>query len=92
MRKVNLGDEVKDKISGFIGIAVSRSEWLYNCVRIQVQPQGLHEGKPIEVQHYDEDQLEVITPGKCAFVSEEVKPVATGGDRTMRDNRHQVKR
>jgi len=76
---VKLGDLVRDKISGFEGIAHSRTEWLYNCVRVGVAPTKLHEGKLVESAVFDEDQLEVIK----MQVREPVKPrkVVTGGDR-----------
>ena len=36
---INLGDTVKDKISGFTGVVVARTEWLYGCIRLAVQSQ-----------------------------------------------------
>ena len=36
----NLGDEVKDTITGFKGIVVARTEWLNGCARVTVQPQS----------------------------------------------------
>ncbi len=59
-KKIEMGDKVKDLISGFEGIATGRSEWLYGCTRITVTPQDLHEGKPVEAQWFDEEQLEVV--------------------------------
>lgn len=57
---VVLGTKVKDKITGFEGIAVSRTTYLYGCVRVCVEPQGLHDGKPIESQYFDEQRLEDV--------------------------------
>jgi hypothetical protein len=57
---VSLGDKVKDRISGFEGIATCRSEYMFGCVRVGVSPRGTHEGKPVESQWFDEDQLDVI--------------------------------
>lgn len=54
---VRLGDRVKDDISGFEGIAVARSEYLYGCVRVCVEPMALHEGRLIESQWFDEQRL-----------------------------------
>jgi hypothetical protein len=73
---MQLGDVVRDRVSGFQGVAVCRSEWLNGCVRWSVQPQALHEGKPIESQYIDEEQLEVVDAPKLNFVSRR-----TGGDR-----------
>ena len=57
---VNLGDEVKDKVSGFRGIAVSKHLYLQGCARISVQPKIDKEGKLPECQAFDEPQLEII--------------------------------
>jgi hypothetical protein len=56
---IKLGTKVKDSISGFEGIATARIEYLYGCVRVLVEPQGLNQdGKPIEAQYFDEQRLE----------------------------------
>ena len=39
--KFNLGDEVKDKVSGFKGVIVAQTMWLNGCARILVQSQDL---------------------------------------------------
>lgn len=57
---VNLGDKVKDTISGFVGIATGRSEYLYGCVRICVTPAEMKDGKPIDPLWFDEDQLSMV--------------------------------
>jgi hypothetical protein len=58
--KVNLGDKVKDTVSGFIGIAVSRHIYLNGCNRITVQPSSVRNGKLPESQTFDEPQLKVL--------------------------------
>lgn len=55
---ITLGTKVKDRITGFEGIATSRTEFLYGCVRVYVEPESLHDGKPIEGQYFDEQRLE----------------------------------
>ncbi len=59
-QKIILGSKVKDNISGFTGMAVARTEWLFGCARIGVQPQNLYEGNPIDPQWFDELQLEIL--------------------------------
>ena len=54
-----LGDKVKDPLTGFSGVVVGRAEWLYGCVRCAVQGDKLHEGKPIDAIWIDDLQLEV---------------------------------
>lgn len=72
-----LGDNVKDKITGFTGIVTARTEWLYGCIRYIVQPSSLFEGKPIEPVSFDEGQLEVVEAG--VHIDNVEKD--TGGDR-----------
>ena len=57
---IKLGSKVKDQISGFTGIATARTEYLHGCARVVVDPQELHEGKPIDGRYFDEQQLEVV--------------------------------
>ena len=57
---VKLGQTVRDVITGFEGVAIARTEWLYGCIRITVQPRSMHEGKPVESQTFDEAQLAVV--------------------------------
>ena len=58
--KVELGDEVKDKVSGFRGIAVAMHQYLQGCVRISVQPPTDKDGKMADTAAFDEPQIEVI--------------------------------
>jgi hypothetical protein len=70
---VKLGDRVRDKISGFEGIAAARTEYLNGCVRITVEPEGLHDGKPVEAQWFDEQQVDVIEAGAVTIVGRDAK-------------------
>ncbi len=57
---VELGDLVKDSVSGFEGVAVSSHHYMQGCVRFAVQPKIDKEGKLPEQQVFDEPQLELI--------------------------------
>lgn len=57
---IKLGSKVRDKISGFEGIATGRTTWLYGCERICVQPQEISKGKPVDAQWFDVNQLDLI--------------------------------
>lgn len=59
--RFNLGDKVKDHITGLAGIVVSRSESLYGCNRYWLQPQEVKDGKPVDGCWLDEDSLELVT-------------------------------
>lgn len=57
---IQLGSKVKDSLTGFAGIAISRTEHLYGCVHIGVQPETMHEGKLIPSEWFDEQRLDVV--------------------------------
>lgn len=56
----NLGDELKDEITGFVGVCTSRTQWLNACNVYGLQPKELKDGKPQERCHFDEPQLELV--------------------------------
>ncbi len=68
----DLGDSVKDKITGFKGIVTSIHCYLNGCRRIAVQPKELKDGKPIESQIFDEPQLDIVK--KQAVEGDKRKP------------------
>ncbi len=58
---IELGDKVKDLVTGFCGIAVARTEWLYGCNRITIQPDVLDkEGEIYDGIAFDEPQLIIL--------------------------------
>jgi hypothetical protein len=61
---VQLGDKVRDRVTGATGIATGIAEYLYGCRRISVQPVRLDKGKPVEGQWFDEPSLIVLVPAK----------------------------
>ncbi len=77
MQKIQLGITARDTISGFTGVVIAICEWLNGCVRVTIQPRELKDGKPVEMQTFDVEQLEVVD----AHHYREPVPnvVATGG-------------
>ncbi len=73
--EVKLGDVAKDKITGLSGVVVGITHWLNGCTRATVQPQELKDGKPIEAQWFDVQQLE------RSKSSDHVPDKTTGGPR-----------
>lgn len=70
---INLGDKVKDSVTGFKGIAVARTNWLHGCDRITIQPEGVDkDGKLFETFSFDEPQLIIL----------KVKKVKKGSNKT----------
>jgi hypothetical protein len=59
--KIKLGHIVKDRISGFTGVVVARTEWLFGCVRVNVEPMKLDkDDKAVGSRVFDEPQLEIV--------------------------------
>ena len=60
---INLGDKVKDTITDFEGTAVAKIIYLNGCIRYEVKPKGLEDGRTVEAEWIDETQL--IIKGKA---------------------------
>lgn len=73
---VGLGDEVKDKVTGFKGIAVGITIFLQGCRRISVQPPVGKDGILPDQHWFDEPQLDVIKVAKVKTedVTEKKRP------------------
>lgn len=74
MVEIELGQEVRDTITGLKGVAVLRISYLYGCERIGVQPKEVKEGKPAEIVYIDEPQL--VVDGKKKVEPDKSKPPA----------------
>lgn len=71
----NLGDKVKDQITGFAGIVTCRSQWLNGCNTYGLQTEKLKDGEvPQDRQHFDAPQLKLV---KAAAVKS--RKVRAGG-------------
>lgn len=57
---IALGDRAKDKITGFKGIVIGITAWLYNCDRLVIQPEAIKDGKPIDEATFDADQCALV--------------------------------
>jgi hypothetical protein len=58
--KFNLGDELKDLISGFIGVASGRIQWINGCKRYVLDSTKLKDGGLIDPVTVDEQQLVLV--------------------------------
>lgn len=58
---IELGDVVRDTITGFTGVVVAITKWLNNCERVMVQPRELHEGKIQPSEQFDVTQVELVS-------------------------------
>ncbi len=61
---VNLGDKVKDLVSGFEGTAISTHHYLYGCVRVCVVSRVGEDNVFKSGEYFDEPQLEVLERAK----------------------------
>lgn len=66
--QIQLGQKVKDKLTGLEGIVIGITDWLYGCRRITFQPYGHKDGKAFEMLTVDQPQ--------CELVAEEAAPKA----------------
>lgn len=58
---INLGDKVKDIVTGFVGIATARHSYLNGCDRLTIQPSyKVKEGIQPDSQTFDEPQLKIV--------------------------------
>lgn len=63
METIELGKKVKDKVTGFTGIAVTKCEYLNGCIQYEVAAPVDKDGKKTDTIWVDEVQMEVINDG-----------------------------
>lgn len=63
MKRIELGKEVRDIISGCTGIACSHIEYLNGCEQIGIRPRVGADGKFPDAFYADVDNVEVIGDG-----------------------------
>jgi len=82
---VNLGDKVKDPVTGFTGIAISRHFYLNGCDRITVQPKIGKDMKNPGSITFDEPQLQILK--KNAITIKQATKLTGGPDKYMDEGR-----
>jgi hypothetical protein len=75
-RDFTLGAKLRDAVTGFEGVAVSRHEYLNGCVRFTLQGPLDKDGKVPDPVAFDTEQLEEVEPAPLR----ETKPA--GGPRS----------
>lgn len=79
MTTLLLGVKVKDKITGFVGYTVSKTEYLYGCVQYGVEGPVI-DGKTNGVTYLDEDRLTPMARAKRIQPPDEYsRPLARPG-------------
>lgn len=91
---IELGSKVKDKVTGFTGIAIGETRWLHGCLRYTVQPQERDkDGKIKECTSFDEPQLIVLeSPTKTKVNETPLVARKTGGPRPEPARRKDARR
>ena len=81
MADFKLGDRVQDKITGFKGIVIARTEWLHNCNRYYFQPEELDkDGQAVKPREFDEPDLKLLAKDPLKY-KREYGAAMTGGPR-----------
>lgn len=62
-RVPQLGDMVKESVTGLTGVVVCISTSLNGCRQVCVVPRKLEAGKPVDGQWYDDARVKVIEAG-----------------------------
>ena len=58
--EIELGQTVKDKVTGFQGVVTGKAEYLYGCTTIGVTPKVGKDGKTAEAEWFDEPSLNIV--------------------------------
>lgn len=78
---ITLGSIVKDTLTGFKGMATGKTQWLFGCTRIAIEPTSCKDGKPIEMQWFDEQRIQVIKEGKPTPTKDATESTSGGPQR-----------
>jgi hypothetical protein len=82
------GNKVRDTISGVEGIVLGRFEYMYGCVRCEVQPEGTDkDGKVHDGYVFDEQRLELVATPPIT-VSKDATPGKPPGGPRPTPSRH----
>lgn len=77
---VETGDLVRDRITGFSGIAVAKTVWINGCVRWTVQPTTLtKEGAQKPTECFDDEQVAVVRKAVVPSYGRQAVPGVKGG-------------
>ena len=73
---IKLGQEARDKITGFKGVITAHVKYLFGCDQYGLTPPVDADGKTRDTQYFDEGRIEVIGRG---VLPEEVTAEKNGG-------------
>lgn len=79
-KKIRIADIAKDSITGFEGVVYAKTEWYNGCIKFLIQPKEMKDGKPIEPEWFDAEQLIKVDEGVRSY-SERVREPTGGPDK-----------
>ena len=88
-KTVEIGDLVKDRVTGFTGIVTAYTKFLSGCDRVGVQPRDLKEGGIRMSEAFDILQLEILEKGAVIVEPKIVEIAPEEGD--IRRRRRQAR-
>lgn len=89
---IKLGSTVKDMYTGYTGIAIARTEWIYGCARILVEKTKLDkDGKIPEPVWFDEQRVQLVKTA-APKLAKHLEAAAPGGPRKDPGRRPDPKR
>jgi len=80
MKEPQLGQQVKDIITGFSGVVVAKTRYLHGVCRASVQPRDLKDGGIQKEQDFDLNQLSIVDE-EIVHIVPENDPVVSMGDK-----------
>ncbi len=81
---IELGKKYRDRITGFCGIATARHEYLNGCVRISLTAVELQDGKPVDGQSFDSEDMVYVDDGVATKANPTGGPGAMPAPRSSR--------
>ena len=71
---IKLGQKVKDKVTGFTGIAVAKTEYLNGCIQLLVRPKKGKDQKYPDGVYIDIEELDVVDKGSILKTNPRKEP------------------
>ena len=81
-RRITLGEDVVDKITGFKGKVVADANYIFGCRQLWVQPPVDEKGSWVKPQWIDEPSLKLIKKPKSKPKKRVSNEFKYGGDRS----------
>jgi len=79
-KKLKLGLKYRDKVTGFVGIAISKVVYMNGCEQYCLKAPIDKDGKLVDGQYFDDVQIELVKEPKKVDLKKVPKLKKTGGD------------